>query len=166
MAVADLNGDGRLDLTIGNNNARPTIYLNTVTHTGNWIELKLVGTRSNRDAIGARIRLSVVGKTMTRIVEAGSGYASESMFPVHFGLGRSSRVEGVEIAWPSGLVQRFTGQELSGKINQQFIIQEGQQRLDVAATLWRAKQTAARDIRENRAATVVKYATHPALISR
>jgi hypothetical protein len=137
VAVADLNGDGRQDLVISNNNMKPTIYLNNVKRTGNWIELKLVGTRSNRDAIGARVRLQITGKTMTRVVEAGSGYASESMFPVHFGLGQAPSVEGIEIDWPSGQVQRFGRQQLAGKINQQLIVHEGQEQLTAVTTRWR-----------------------------
>jgi len=136
VAVADLNGDGRQDLIVSNNNMKPTIYLNNLKHTGNWIELKLVGTRSNRDAIGTRVRLEITGKTMTRVVEAGSGYASESMFPVHFGLGQAASVQGIEIDWPSGLVQRFSRQQLEGRINQQLIVQEGQEYLTVVTTRW------------------------------
>jgi enediyne biosynthesis protein E4 len=86
VAVADFDGDGRLDLVINNNNETPTLYLNNVSRSGNSLELKLVGARSNRDAVGASVRLSAGGKTMMRQVEAGSGYASQVMLPVHFGL--------------------------------------------------------------------------------
>lgn len=112
MGIADFNGDGRLDIIINNNNATPTLYLNNLANSGNSIEMKLVGTRSNRDAIGAVVRVSVNGKTMMRQVEAGSGYASASMLPVHFGLGAASKIEAVEIIWPSGTVQRIEGSAL------------------------------------------------------
>ena len=75
---------------------------------GNWISLKLVGSRSNRSAVGARVRLRAGGKTMTRQVEAGSGYSAQAMLPVHFGLGNASQIDKVEITWPSGHVQRFS----------------------------------------------------------
>lgn len=127
VAVADFDGDGRLDMVINNNNETPMLYLNNLKSSGNAVELKLVGTRSNRDAIGARVRLTAGGKTMTRQVEAGSGYASESMLPVHFGLGGADRVEAVEISWPSGLVQRIEGESLSAAlgVNRSVRVEEG-----------------------------------------
>jgi len=125
VAVADYNGDGKLDLIINNNNAAPTIYLNALKNVGKCIEMKLVGTHSNRDAVGARIRLAVAGKTLTRQVEAGSGYASEAMLPVHFGLGDAARIESVEITWPDGFVQRFAGTRFDPFIDQMVKIEEG-----------------------------------------
>ena len=123
MAVADFDGDGRLDLAINNNNARPTLYANRLA-VGNWLRLELVGGDSNRDAVGARVRLTLGdgGKVLTRWVEAGSGYASQSAFPVHFGLGDASRVEAVEIAWPSGAVTSLPGTELG--VNQTVRVDE------------------------------------------
>src|SRR4030095_12397898 len=64
VAVADFNNDGRLDLVMKNNNETPVLYVNNLKRSGNSIELKLVGTESNRDAIGACVRLTVGGKTM------------------------------------------------------------------------------------------------------
>jgi hypothetical protein len=114
VAVADFDGDGRLDLVINNNNETPVLYLNNLRQSGRAVELKLVGgPGSNRDAVGACVRLTAGGKTMTRYVEAGSGYASQSMLPVHFGIGAADAVEAVEVCWPSGLVQRVEGKDLS-----------------------------------------------------
>ncbi len=109
------------------NNETPVLYLNNLRKSGNSVELKLVGTASNRDAIGACVRLTAGGKTMMRQVEAGSGYASQMMLPLHFGLGKAERVDGIEIRWPSGQVQHLDGQELSAvmKGRRQFQIQEG-----------------------------------------
>jgi hypothetical protein len=129
VAVADFNGDGKLDLIINNNNAAPTIYLNALKNVGRCIEMKLVGTRSNRDAVGARVRLGVAGQTLTRQVEAGSGYASEAMLPVHFGLGDSASIESVEITWPDGFVQRFKGAQIDPFINRMVLIEEGNDHL-------------------------------------
>jgi hypothetical protein len=113
VAVADFDGDGRLDFVINNNNETPALYLNNLRRTGRSVELKLVGGRgSNRDAVGACVRLKAGGKTMTRYVEAGSGYASQSMLPVHFGLGAAESAESVEVCWPSGQVQRIEGEAL------------------------------------------------------
>ena len=132
VAIADFNGDGKLDLVINNNNEQPTVYLNRVNKSGNSVEIKLKGSgtevegkRSSRDAIGAQVRLAIAGKTMLRQVEAGSGFASEGMRPIHFGLGSAARIEAVEIRWPSGLVQKFESTQASGWINSQVQITEG-----------------------------------------
>jgi len=125
VAIADFNGDGQLDLVINNNNGAPTLYLNEVRKSGNSVIMKLEGTRSNRDAIGAQVRVTIAGKTMLRQVEAGSGFASEGMLPVHFGLGNANRIEAVEIKWPSGLVQKFDAAQTNGWINSQVRITEG-----------------------------------------
>lgn len=132
VAVADFDGDGRLDLIINNNNAAPTLYLNRVKRSGNSVVIKLEGSvneregsmRTNRDAIGAQVRLAIAGKTMMRQVEAGSGFAAEGMLPVHFGLGQATRIETVEITWPSGLVQKFAGPQTSDWLNSVVEIKE------------------------------------------
>jgi len=125
VAIADFNGDGKLDLVINNNNAPPTLYLNEVKRSGNSVVIKLEGTAqatgqglaTNRDAIGAQIRLTIAGKTMMRQVEAGSGFAAEGMLPVHFGVGNADRIEAVEIRWPSGLVQKFDSAQARDWLN-------------------------------------------------
>jgi hypothetical protein len=128
VGVADFDGDGRLDLVVNNNNDTPTLYMNNLSRVGNAVELKLVGTRSNRDAIGACVRLTAGGKTMTREVMAGGGYASEWMLPLHFGLGGADRLDAVEITWPSGAVQRIGGDELNALVgvNRLARIEEGE----------------------------------------
>jgi len=122
VAIADLDGDGRVDVVINNNNATPTIYLNRVRRSGNSLRLTLRGNPANgspRDPIGARVRVSFrpeagrPSKTLTRWLEAGSGYAAQSEMAVHFGLGKAASVESVEITWPSGHVDRLPGEDLS-----------------------------------------------------
>ena len=112
---------------MNNNNETPVLYLNNLKKVGNSVELKLVGTDSNRDAIGACVRLTANGKTMMRQVEAGSGYASQMMLPLHFGLGKTDRIDNIEIRWPSGRVQHLEGQELAAitKSSRQLRIEEG-----------------------------------------
>jgi hypothetical protein len=124
VAIADFNGDGKLDLVINNNNAPPTFYLNEVKKSGNSIVMRLEGTSSNRDAIGAQVRLKIASKTMLRQVEAGSGFAAEGMLPVHFGLGNANRIEAVEITWASGLVQKFDSTQTSEWLNSAVDIKE------------------------------------------
>jgi hypothetical protein len=127
VAVADFNNDGRLDLVMNANNETPVLYMNNLKKTGSSVELKLVGTESNRDAIGACVWLTAGGKKMMRQVEAGSGYASEMMRPLHFGLGKADHVDAIEIRWPSGREQRLKGQELANmmKGSRQVRIEEG-----------------------------------------
>ncbi len=127
VAVADFNGDGKLDLVINNNNMLPTVYLNQVRKTGNSVTMKLEGRMpSNRDAIGAQVRVTIAGKTIMRQVEAGSGFASEVMLPVHFGLGGANRIESAEIKWPSGRVEKFDSAQTRDWVNSQIQIEEGQ----------------------------------------
>jgi hypothetical protein len=125
VAVADFNGDGKLDLVINNNNERPTLYLNEIQKAGKFASIQLVGAKSNRDAIGAVVRLTIAGKTMMRQVEAGSGYASESLLPLHFGLGNAEKIESVEIKWLDGTTQKFEGAQVAGWIGKQIRIEEG-----------------------------------------
>jgi hypothetical protein len=99
-AYADLNGDGRIDAVVSCLGEPAEVWEN-VGPAGNWIILKLVGTRSNRDGIGARIRIGGQYNHMTSAVS----YASSSHAGVHFGLGKVDRIPKIEIRWPSGTVQ-------------------------------------------------------------
>lgn len=125
VAIADFNGDGKLDLIINNNNDRPTLYLNEIQKIGKFASIQLVGTKSNRDAIGAIVRLTTAGKTIMRQVEAGSGYASESLSPLHFGLGNADKIEVVEIRWTNGTTQRFEAEQVKNWVGKQIRIEEG-----------------------------------------
>jgi len=103
-ATADFDGDGRVDLVVNKFNDRACLYMNR-SPAKNWVELRLVGTKSNRDAVGALVTLKAGGRTMVRGVQTGGGYLSQSSRTVHFGLGDSAAVESCEIRWPSGLKQ-------------------------------------------------------------
>ncbi len=108
IAVADFNNDGLLDY-VQTNAGQPLLLFRNVTRpAGNWVELKLTGTRSNRDAIGARVRLEAGGQQQFREVNGGNGYASQSTRRLHFGLGRAERADRVEIRWPSGAVEKVS----------------------------------------------------------
>jgi enediyne biosynthesis protein E4 len=101
MAVFDYDEDGRLDLALRNFHMPATVLRNSGT-TAHWVRFDLSGTTSNRDAVGARIRLRVGDQWQTRVVSAGSGYVSSSSKRQHFGLGNATRIDEVEIEWPSG----------------------------------------------------------------
>jgi hypothetical protein len=80
--------------------------MNDSPAAGHWIELRLEGTKSNRDAIGARIKVVAGGKTQYNHVVFAAGYASSSAGPVHFGIGSATSAS-VEVRWPSGMVQEL-----------------------------------------------------------
>jgi hypothetical protein len=104
-AVADFNGDGKLDLVVTALSAPAEIWMNDSPGTNHWIEFALQGTKSNRDGIGARIKVTAAGKVQYNHMTSASGYASSSVGPVHFGLGDARVADEVEIRWPSGTVQ-------------------------------------------------------------
>ena len=102
VAVADLDNDGRLDFYQTNADQEALLYRNISEGTGHWIALHLVGTKSNRDAIGARVTIRAGGQTWIREVNGGNGYASQSAPRLHVGLGATNKIDSIEIRWPSG----------------------------------------------------------------
>ncbi|MEZ5070862.1 MAG: CRTAC1 family protein [Bacteroidales bacterium] len=103
----DYDNDGDLDGYIVNLNDYGTFLRNNKGNEKNWITLHLVGTTSNRDAIGALVKVTAGGKTQTDTRVSTTGYLSQNDPRLHFGLGDASSVESVEITWPSGKVQRL-----------------------------------------------------------
>jgi hypothetical protein len=106
-AIGDLNHDGRLDVVATAISAPAEIWMNDSPGVNHWIEFALQGTRSNRDGIGARIKLVAGGAAQYQQVSFAAGYGSSSAGPVHFGLGRNATVDSIEIRWPSGIVQEL-----------------------------------------------------------
>lgn len=104
-AVGDLNGDGRLDVVVTAISAPAEVWMNQSAASNHWLEFKLQGTKSNRDGIGARIKLVTKSGAQYNHMTTSSGYASSSAGPVHFGLGLNKSAELVEIHWPLGTVQ-------------------------------------------------------------
>lgn len=103
-AAGDYDDDGDIDLLVMNVNARPRLLRNDGGNRRHWMMINLIGTESNRDAIGSRIRLTVGDRTQYRWRVSSSGYLSQGDYRVHFGLGDHSRVDRIEIRWPSGKI--------------------------------------------------------------
>ena len=106
LAVGDLDGDGRQEIVIANMNSAPSLLKNSGPH-GHFINLSLTGTKSNRSAIGARAILSVGGRKMIDQVMSGGSFFSSNSLDLHFGLGKATVVDSIEIRWPSGVIQKI-----------------------------------------------------------
>lgn len=121
LIVGDLDNDGDLDIIVANVGQGPDILRNDGGNRSSSLLIRTIGTRSNRDGIGARLKLSVGGKILTREVKAGSGYLGQNDLRIHFGMGRRGVAERLEILWPSGAVD--TAENLDA--NQILTVEEG-----------------------------------------
>ncbi len=105
-AFGDLNNDGSLDIVVTSLNEHPRILMNTADSGNHWLMLSLTGHKSNRDAIGAKIKLTTAsGRVLYNHVSVSVGFMSSSDKRVHFGLGQETNVASIEIRWPSGIQQ-------------------------------------------------------------
>jgi len=109
-AFADIDGDGDLDVILTQVGGPPLLLRNEQKLGHHWLRLKLVGSRSNRDAIGAWIKVRVAGRTLSRQVMPTRSYLSQSELPVTIGLGEANKVEAIDIVWPNGTRQKVTPQ--------------------------------------------------------
>jgi hypothetical protein len=107
-AYGDFDRDGDLDILITTNNGPAYLYRNEGGNRNHWLQLKLVGTKSNRDGIGAVVRVTSAGGTQWQTVHSGSSYCSASDLALTFGLGKDAAASAVEIEWPSGAKQKLT----------------------------------------------------------
>jgi hypothetical protein len=126
IGVADFDNDGLLDFYQTNANQPALLFRGRTERPGNWVELKLIGTKSNRDAIGTRVVLTAGGTSYLREVNGGNGYASQSTSRLHFGVGSANGVDRVEVRWPSGLVQTLSAEQAASLMNTLSYIREGE----------------------------------------
>ena len=108
LAVADLFNDGNMDIVIGDIDGAPMILRNHGVPGLHWVSFELSGTKSNRLAIGARIKLIAGGMTQTDEIHSGGSYLSQNDLRVHFGLGAAAKIDRVEVYWPSGKTDTLT----------------------------------------------------------
>ena len=105
--LVDIDNDGDLDIITNEINDRPQVLVSNLSERKkiHFLKLKLTGTKSNRDGLGAVVRLTAGGMTQTQQNDGKSGYLSQSSMPLYFGLGDATKVDRIEIAWPSGTKQ-------------------------------------------------------------
>jgi len=106
LAVGDIDNDGTLEALANNQNEPPSLWKQTRRAPGHWIMLQLAGSKSNRSAIGARVTIVSDGHAQVDEVRSGGSYLSQNDLRLHFGLGAASRVDSIDVRWPSG--QRTT----------------------------------------------------------
>lgn len=114
MAVGDLWNDGRISAVVNNLDDRPLVLVNEALNGNHWIGLRLIGTVSNRDAIGARVTVHAAGHAWVDEVRSGSSYSSSNDLRLHFGLGTADKIESVTVRWPKGESEVFTGPAVDG----------------------------------------------------
>jgi hypothetical protein len=108
--ICDLDDDGDLDLVVNNMNDQPQVLFSNLTDKRkiHYLKLRLIGTVSNADGLGALVKVRAGGKIYTQYHDGKSGYLSQSSLPLYFGLGDATAVESVEVLWPSGKTQKLT----------------------------------------------------------
>jgi enediyne biosynthesis protein E4 len=107
LAIADLFNDGRLEAVVNNLSDRPTLLVNVAKNQNHWLGLRLIGTTSNRDAIGAHVTLTGTKRRWVDEVRSGSSYNSSNDLRLHFGLGSETTLTGIEVRWPNGAFEQF-----------------------------------------------------------
>jgi enediyne biosynthesis protein E4 len=108
LAVADLFNDGNMDIIVGDIDGAPMILRNHGVPGRHWVSFELAGSKSNRLAIGARIKVIAGGMTQTDEVHSGGSYLSQNDLRLHFGLDAATKIDRVEIFWPSGKTDTLT----------------------------------------------------------
>lgn len=125
VAFADFQNRGFIDVVVANNGDPPLLLRNSGDNGNHFLNLKLVGSKSNRDAMGARVRVVAGGITQIREIAGGGSYLSQSDLRAHFGLGKAMKADVVEVQWPSGQKQSFRDIEA----DKFYLIEEGQSQI-------------------------------------
>jgi len=120
-AYGDYDNDGDLDLFVTTNHGPARVFRNDTPAAAHVLRVRLEGTKSNRDAVGARVDLNVAGAKPWQIVKTGSSYASQSELPLTFGLGAATTVAGLKVTWPNGVTESIGPQ----KADQLLTLKEG-----------------------------------------
>jgi len=120
-AYCDYDNDGDIDMVVSNIDDRPMLLRNEGGNTSNWLELKMAGTASNRDGIGARVKVVTGDLVQYDHVRAGGSFLSGNDIRLHFGLGNRTGVESIEVRWPSGRIDRFQ----NIPVNRILVVTEG-----------------------------------------
>ncbi len=125
VAFADFDNDGFVDVVVGNNGDPPLLLHNSGGNGSHFLNFKLVGTKSNRDAMGARVRAVAGGLSQIREIAGGGSYLSQSDLRANFGLGKATKADTVEVKWPSGQQQVFRNVEA----DKFYLMEEGRSEL-------------------------------------
>ncbi|MFZ0745964.1 MAG: CRTAC1 family protein [Terracidiphilus sp.] len=107
-AFGDFNNDGKIDIVVSALNEKPQLLMNTTKNGNHWIILKLVGTKDNRDGLGTRIKITTAEGVQYNHATTAVGYSSSSDKRVHFGLGKATVIDKIELSWPTGVKQVLT----------------------------------------------------------
>jgi enediyne biosynthesis protein E4 len=125
VAFADFDNAGFIDVLVANNGDPPLLLRNGGGNGNHFVSFKLVGNKSNRDALGTRIRVVTAGLAQIREIAGGGSYLSQSDLRAHFGIGKAARAETVEVGWPSGQKQVFHDLDA----DKFYLIEEGQNQI-------------------------------------
>jgi hypothetical protein len=108
--IFDLDNDGDLDIVTNDFNSEPQVLISDLAQCKpiHWLKVQLIGTVSNRNGLGATVRVHAGGNIFTRYNDGKSGYLSQSVLPLYFGLGDADKIDRIEVAWPSGRTQVLT----------------------------------------------------------
>jgi hypothetical protein len=122
LAVGDLFNDGNVDVVVGDIDGAPMILRNHGIPGNHWVSFELAGSKSNRLALNAQIKIVAGGMTQTEEIHSGGSYLSQNDLRVHFGLGTAQKIDSVEIRWPSGAIDNLPAMA----VDQFYAVLEGQ----------------------------------------